>query len=155
MAPCTKLNARPTNPLVLSSDTTLPSMKLGDKTMMVLEIDEYSRPGHTQPQNKKKQGGNLEPNSLEIQWCSKCILHSSSFNFSGYTKNNKACNIPLKSPIKWLPTNKKKFKIFNFCQVFRAIFEKVPILNFFLDGDFWVKLSANLPHWVLWNTNTK
>ena len=33
---------------------------------------------------------------------------SKGFNFSGYTKSIKTCNIPLKRPIKWLPRMQKK-----------------------------------------------
>ena len=46
-------------------------------------------------------GGQMKFNSNNI-----------SFNFSGYTKIIKKCNIPLKSPIKWLPRMQKK--IWNF-----------------------------------------
>ena len=38
-----------------------------------------------------------------------------NFNFSGYTKSNETCNIPLKSPIKWLPKMQHLKKNSNFC----------------------------------------
>ena len=36
-----------------------------------------------------------------------------SFNFSGYTKTIKKCNIPLESPVKWLPRMQKKIQKFQ------------------------------------------
>ena len=42
--------------------------------------------------------------------------------------------------------NEKKFEIFNFCYLFRAIFEKVVFFNFEISEYFWMKLSAKLPH---------
>ena len=52
-----------------------------------------------------------------------------SFNFWGCTKTIKKCNIPLKSPIKWLPKMQHFFLNSNFCYVFRAIFGKLMFLK--------------------------
>ena len=52
-----------------------------------------------------------------------------SFNFWGRTKTIEKCNIPLKSPIKWLPKMQHFFLNSNFCYVFRAIFGKLMFLK--------------------------
>ena len=50
---------------------------------------------------------------------------SKSFCFTATTQNIKTCNIPLKSPIKWLPKMQKKFWIFNFCLVLGPFSKKL------------------------------
>ena len=74
---------------------------------------------------------------------------SKGFNFSGYTKSIKTCNIPLKSPIKWLPWMPEKLN-FSTIDRFLGPFLKKPCFwktgNFETNEDFRVKLSTNLPH---------
>ena len=57
--------------------TQLPSMKLGDKTMMVLEIDEYSRPIH--PQHTDPEGKFSSINKVSSLSCLISMLHAYLF----------------------------------------------------------------------------
>ena len=56
---------------------------------------------------------------------------SKGFNFSGYTKSTKSCNIPVKGPIKWLPWIQIFFSIFQLWVDFwkNSVFEKWVTLN--------------------------
>ena len=47
-----------------------------------------------------------------------------SFNFWGYTKTIRKCNIPFKSPIKWLPKMQKKLKFSTFVTILGPFLKK-------------------------------
>ena len=54
----------------------------------------------------------------------KLYLTLQFFNFSGYTKRNKTCYIPLKSPMKWLEIVPKNLKFLTFVRFLRPFLKK-------------------------------
>ena len=54
---------------------------------------------------------------------------SKSFYFSATTQNIETCNIPLKSPIKWLPKMQKIFLNFQLLLGFRGHFRKSSVFE--------------------------
>ena len=74
---------------------------------------------------------------------------SKGFNSSGYTKSIKTYNIPLKSPMRLLPRMQKRIIFSTFVGFLGAYLKKQcfwKMGNFETNEDFWVKLSAKLPH---------
>ena len=51
------------------------------------------------------------------------------FNFSGYTQSTKSCNVPLKSPLKWLPRMQKRKSIFQLLIDFQGNFSKYSVFE--------------------------
>ena len=61
----------------------------------------------------------------------------------------------IEKPYKMVRKNcKKNLKFWTFIRFLGPFLKKMVILNFWMDEDFWVKLSANLPHWVAGTTYT-
>ena len=61
----------------------------------------------------------------QMKFDSNCV----SFNFPRPTETIKKINVPLKSPIKWLPKMQKNILNFQLLFGFRAIFERVVFLK--------------------------